>query len=520
MRKIKYIALGLITLVVILAFKSNTLQDPFYKLKTLTQVIRLVQDGYFEDFDMTEALEGAIRGFLEELDPHSKYISNKELETINEQFEGKFEGIGIEYSMIGGYITVIAPIPGTPSDKAGLQSSDKIIEINGQSAYKLKTEDVIKKLRGTKGSSVIVKIVREGQEPFDVKLIRDQIPITSIIASFILNDSIGYVKVNRFANNTAIELKNELGQLEEKGMKKLILDLRNNGGGLLDQAVQIVDMFINSNDTIVYTKGKLRNANEVFYANKQYADFKYPIAVLINNGSASASEIVAGAIQDLDRGIVIGENSFGKGLVQRQYTLEDGSAARITIAQYFTPSGRLIQRPYTDGIGEYYNEEAIEDTTRNNKTLHYTKSGRTVYGGGGIWPDYNIKLDSVYINYLNSKIRINVNRPIFKYANHIKNKLATQYQTVDELYQKLKEDSWFRNDNNYEQDYMQYEFFINWMDNQYEYEKTEIIDMWPYIKIDILSEVANALWGKNGNYKIKSLIDNQIKESIKYLNNE
>ena len=326
MRKIIYIYIIILSIIILIAFKENYNSDPFYKLKTLTQVIRLVQDGYFEEINMTKALEGAIRGFLEELDPHSKYISNDELEVVNEQMQGQFEGIGIEYSMLDGYITVISPIPGTPSDRAGIQSGDKIIEINGKSAYKIKTESVIKQLRGEKGSSVIVKILRDGKEPFNITLIRDQIPITSILASFMLSDEIGYIKVNRFANNTAYELQSELQNLELKGMKKIILDLRNNGGGLLDQAVKIVDMFINTFDTIVYTKGKLRNANDVFYAKQSFNDIKYPIAILINNGSASASEIVAGAIQDLDRGAIIGERSFGKGLVQRQYSLEDGSA--------------------------------------------------------------------------------------------------------------------------------------------------------------------------------------------------
>ena len=512
MRKIKYISIVFISVLILIAFKENYQKDSFYKLRTFTQVIRLVEDGYFKNINMTKALEGAIRGFLEELDPHSKYISNDELKIINEQFEGKFEGIGIEYSMIDGYITVISPIPGTPSDKAGLQSGDKIIEINGQSAYKISTENVIKKLRGKKGSSVIVQILRNEQKPFDVTLIRDQIPITSIIASFMLNDSIGYVKVNRFANNTASELKAKLIDLENMGMEKLILDLRNNGGGLLDQAVEIVDMFINSNDTIVYTKGKLRNANEVFYAHEQYYDFKWPLAILINNGSASASEIVAGAIQDLDRGIIIGERSFGKGLVQRQYPLEDGSAARITIAQYFTPSGRLIQRSYDSGLGEYYKEESIEDTSLHNKTLHYTKSGKIVYGGGGIWPDYETQLTEEYIKYLNSKLRVNPKRPVFKYASIIKAQIKAQYKTSDDLYNlAVKQQTTLSS-------ILEYNKFQLWLDNEnYDYDES-LLEMWEYIKIDILAEVANALWGKNNNYKIKSIIDNQILEAIEYLN--
>ena len=512
MRKIIYIYIIILSIIILIAFKENYNSDPFYKLKTLTQVIRLVQDGYFEEINMTKALEGAIRGFLEELDPHSKYISTDELEVVNEQMQGQFEGIGIEYSMLDGYITVISPIPGTPSDRAGIQSGDKIIEINGKSAYKIKTESVIKQLRGEKGSSVIVKILRDGKEPFNITLIRDQIPITSILASFMLSDEIGYIKVNRFANNTAYELQSELQNLELKGMKKIILDLRNNGGGLLDQAVKIVDMFINTFDTIVYTKGKLRNANDVFYAKQSFNDIKYPIAILINNGSASASEIVAGAIQDLDRGAIIGERSFGKGLVQRQYSLEDGSAARITIAQYFTPSGRLIQRPYDGGLGEYYKEEAIEDTSLNNKTLHYTKKGRVVYGGGGIWPDYEIQLNQKYIEYLNSKIRLNPTRPVFKYANTIKSQIKVE--SADELYNLLI--------NNTQEltnkiEILSYNEFQDWLIVENIPYEDNLSDLWPYIKIDILSEVANALWGKSYNYKIKSVIDNQILKGIEYL---
>ena len=515
MRKIKYIYIIILSLVIFLAFKNSNENDPYLKLKTLTQVIRLVQDGYFEDIDLPKALEGAIRGFLEELDPHSKYISNDELEAVNEQMEGEFEGIGIEYSMLDGYITVISPIPGTPSDKAGIQSGDKIIEINGKSSYKIKTEDVIKQLRGKKGSSVVVKILRADREPFDVNLIRDKIPITSIIASYMLDDDIGYVKINRFANNTANELKMEINDLELSGMNKLILDLRNNGGGLLDQAVEIVDMFINSFDTIVYTKGKLRNANDVFYARKNVYDISYPLVVLINNGSASASEIVSGAMQDLDRGYVIGERSFGKGLVQRQYSLEDGSAARITVAQYFTPSGRLIQRNYDDGIGEYYKEEAIEDTTLNNKTLHYTKNGRVVYGGGGIWPDKEIKLNEKYIDYLNSQVRLNTKRPIFKYANDIKNEI--QINSVDELYSILKQEF----DNNKSLDkFVKFDDFKSWLELQNINYDDNIFEMWSYIKIDILSELVNAQWNKNDSYKIKSIIDNQIVESVDYLKNK
>jgi len=507
MRKTKYIVIALLLLIFALIQLGAT---PMAALKKLNQVIRLAQDYYFEDFDIDEAMEGAIRGFLEELDPHSQYIDAEELKNINEQFEGNFEGIGIEYSMIDGYITVISPIPETPSERAGLQSGDKIIKIDGESAYKITTEEVIKKLRGEKGTAVNVHILRDSMEPFEVTLIRDKIPIKSIIASFLI-DSIGYVKINRFANNTVDELIHELNGLEKKGMKKLILDLRNNGGGLLGQAVQMVDLFISNRDTIVYTKGKIPSANEIYYSTNSFYDKSYKLIVLINNGSASASEIVSGALQDLDRALIVGERSFGKGLVQRQIPLMDGSAARITIAQYFTPSGRLIQRSYNEGIDEYYNVESIEDTSLINKKVHYTKNGRKVYGGGGIWPDSIIKYDDKLTKFFKNKLRTNIKRPFFKYANHIKPQFETYLNALNEneYYELIK---------NEEKINLEILNFIEWLKiEEIEYNENNIIRDWDYIKINIYAEMGNAQWGKNISYKIKSLYDTQIIKSVNYL---
>jgi len=508
MSKTKYIIIAFVLAVFAFIQLGAT---PMGGLKKLNQVVRLAQNYYFEDFDIDKAMEGAIRGFLEELDPHSQYIDAKEFETINEQFEGNFQGIGIEYSMIDGYITVISPIPETPSERAGLQSGDKIIKIDGESAYKITTEEVFKKLRGKKGTTVNVQILRENVEPFDVMLIRDEIPIKSIIASFLIEPEIGYVKINRFANNTVEELVSALDQLEQQGMNKLILDLRNNGGGLLGQAVDMVDLFVSSRDTIVYTKGKISSANEVYYSHNNFYDKSYDLVVLINNGSASASEIVSGALQDLDRAIIVGERSFGKGLVQRQIPLMDGSAARITIAQYFTPSGRLIQRPYNKGIDQYYEIESIEDTSLTDKSIHYTKNGRIVYGGGGIWPDSLIKYDDDFKKFLKNKLRINIKRPFFKYGNHIK----LEHETYLNQFNEEEYYSLIKNENILN---LEIKDFLNWLEEKnIEYEKDFVIRDWDYIKINIYAEVANAKWGKNISYKIKSLYDQQITESINYL---
>ena len=256
MKITKYLPYIILGAVLLYGFKANASRDQFQKMKTLTQIIRLVSENYVEDVDMNEILEGAIIGMLDKLDPHSSYISSEQFELINEQIEGEFEGIGIEFNILEGYITVISPISGTPSDRAGLQTGDKIVEINNESAYKITQKDVLQKLRGPKGSSVSVTISRIGMdEDFEVTLVRDKIPIVSVMASFMIDKQTGYIKVNRFSKTTSKEINESLSELENQGMHQLLLDLRNNGGGMMDQAISIVDMFVSSRDTILFTKG-------------------------------------------------------------------------------------------------------------------------------------------------------------------------------------------------------------------------------------------------------------------------
>ena len=253
----KYLFLILLGAVLLWGFKSDAAKDQFQKMKTLTQIIRLVSENYVEEVDMNQILEGAIIGMLDKLDPHSSYISSEQFELINEQFDGAFEGIGIEFNILEGYITVISPIPGTPSDRAGLQTGDKIVRINDESAYKITQKEVLEKLRGPKGTPVDVTISRPGiDEGFEVTLVRDKIPIVSIMAAFMVDNETGYIKVSRFSKTTAREIDESLSSLESMGMQQLLLDLRNNGGGMMDQAINIVDMFVSSRDTILFTKGK------------------------------------------------------------------------------------------------------------------------------------------------------------------------------------------------------------------------------------------------------------------------
>ncbi|MFA4921298.1 MAG: S41 family peptidase, partial [Candidatus Neomarinimicrobiota bacterium] len=284
--------------------------DLYQKLNVLQEIIRIVNDSYVDNPDWTKIMEGAYRGMLEEMDPHSVYIEPKQLDNLNEQFTGKFEGIGIEFDILDGYITVISPVAGAPAERAGLEVGDKISKINNESAYRIKRDDVQKKLRGPKGSEVTVTIRRQGQADFDVKIIRDEIPLYSVSAAFMIDDSTGYIFLNRFSGTTSDEVEQALRRLSGEGMKRLIFDLRNNSGGYLEQAVEIADKFIAGRQKIVYTKGRLSSANEEFYSGRTEPFEKIPLVVLINRGSASASEIVAGAVQDLDRGLIVGETSF------------------------------------------------------------------------------------------------------------------------------------------------------------------------------------------------------------------
>ena len=508
MKRIKYIILATVALVLVYGFNSGG-KDHFKKLKTLTQIIRLVNDNYVKEVEMEEILNGAIVGLLDKLDPHSTYITEDQFEAIQEQFDAEFEGIGIEFNIMDGYITVISPIPETPSSEAGLQSGDKIVRINDESAYKITQKDVFEKLRGPKGSQVEVTIRRSGTDDFGVTLTRAKIPIHSVLASFMINDEVGYIKVNRFARTTAEEIATSLYELEQEGMKEVMLDLRNNGGGMMDQAIQIVDMFVNSRDTILFTKGRIANSNDVYYARTSQKDKDYPVVVLINRGSASASEIVSGAFQDLDRGIVVGETSFGKGLVQRQYPLNDGSAARITIAQYYTPSGRLIQRAYDDGIEDYYTNLANEDREASDSTLaerpiFKTKQGRDVFGGGGITPDYHVKLD-VEFSEDTRNLLTHQNRLIFNYADELKSDVSDSYHDF----------------NKFQLDFSlgknKRKLFFKWLkEKELEFDKDELLENWTTIENRIKSQLASAIWGKSSMYMVLLENDKIAQEALNH----
>ena len=385
--------LGLVVVVLAVTAFSNTAQNAYKNIVKLNTVLDLISKTYVDDVDGDKLVDDAIIGALKSLDPHSVYIPPKELTQVKEEFKGNFEGIGSQIDVVNGQLTIVTPIPGSPSEKLGIQGGDKIMMINSVSTKGITTEEAVSKLRGPKGTLVHVSIQRtgiDGMLEFDI--IRDKIPVYSVDAKFMLDKETGYIRFVRFAETTSDEIEQALTELEGKGMKQLVLDLRNNGGGILEEAKMIVDKFLPGGKMIVYMKGRIPGSTQEFYSSTKNSYRSYPVVLLINRGSASASEIVAGAMQDLDRAVVVGERSFGKGLVQNQFDLNDGSAVRITIARYYTPSGRLIQRSYDNkSLEDYYGEARLNDTLHTDSSKVYsTLMGRKVYGGGGIVPDFFI----------------------------------------------------------------------------------------------------------------------------------
>jgi carboxyl-terminal processing protease len=383
-------------------FSDNNLHD---SITNFDDVLTYTEKYYIEHVDTQKLVEAAINGMLTKLDPHSVYIPAQQMESVEESLRGDFEGIGIEFQVVNDTLTVVSPITGGPSEQLGIMAGDRIIKIDGKQVIGITNEEVRKKLRGKAGTKVTVSILRIGiKTELAYEITRDKIPIFSVDARLMLDDKTGYVSVSRFADKTYDELVDALNELKNQGMKQCILDLRGNPGGYLNQAFKIADLFIPGKNRIVYTEGRRSEFNEQYFASETSPFENMPLIILVNRGSASASEIVSGAVQDWDRGLIVGETTFGKGLVQRQFTLPDNSSLRLTISEYFTPSGRLIQRDYKDNKNksEYFSDAGSENETDGENLNHAaekdstrpvfkTSKGRTVFGGGGITPDYIVK---------------------------------------------------------------------------------------------------------------------------------
>ncbi len=403
----------------------------------INSLLEYIEYQYVDTINKKDLVEKTVTSMLQSLDPHSAYIPASDFESVNEPLEGNFDGIGVEFNIIKDTIRVISPIEGGPSEKIGIRAGDRLIKVEGKNVagVKITNKEVFEKLRGKSGTVVAVTILRSGiQKPLQFKITRDAIPLYSLDASYMVKLDIGYIKISKFSATTYQEYLKAFNALSKQGMKKLILDLRGNPGGYLNAAVDISDEFLANGLQIVYTQGKA-NPKKVYKATEHGSFENNPLVVLIDEGSASASEIVAGAVQDNDRGTVIGRRSFGKGLVQDQMQLPDGSAIRLTIARYYTPTGRCIQKPYSDDKDQYYSEEydrytngelLNEDSIKLDKTKQYkTPEGKIVYGGGGVMPDVFVPIDTARSNAFLNKIFYSgsINTFAFEYADKNRVKL-------------------------------------------------------------------------------------------------
>ncbi|OQX86082.1 hypothetical protein B6D60_06830 [candidate division KSB1 bacterium 4484_87] len=501
----------ILSIVVIIGVTQGYLfsADNTYKqLSRFMDVLKIIRSYYVEDVPTDSLITGAIQGMLEQLDPHSIYIEPKKLKEITEQFQGSYQGIGIEFIIQNKVLTVVSPIAGSPSEALGIRPGDQIIKIEGKSAYGITEAEVQKKLKGPKGSKVTVTIRRPGMdEPFDLTITRDKIPIYSVMAHFMINDKVGYIYVGRFAQTTVDEFDKAYRELQANGMTALLLDLRGNTGGYLDQAFKLADRFIDGGKKIVFTKGRIPESNTEFLSTDRATIPKIPLIILIDKGSASASEIVSGAIQDWDRGLIVGQTSFGKGLVQTQIPLSDGSAVRITTARYYTPSGRLIQRSYKNGLMDYYTSgydeivKSEKDQKHNNRPVFYTHAGRKVYGGGGITPDVKIKNKTI----TKFSTELIFKRLFFEFGS----RYASKHPGLKKNFQKFK--------STFVVDKMVLTEFKNFIQSKkMEFKEDEFKKDLAYIKLMIKADIARNLWGSKEYYQIRILGDEQVQEALKH----
>ncbi len=485
---------------------AQTVKEATYRqaAEKLTALIFQIEQNYVDSVDTEAIVEDAIVGILEDLDPHSTYISAKDVQKANETLEGNFEGIGVQFNILKDTIVVISPISGGPSDKLGILAGDKIVSIDGVNVagVGITNEDVTGTLRGPKDTKVDVGIRRTGEKRvLEFAIIRDKIPIYSLDASYMINDKIGYIKLNRFAKTTMDEFHQAMAQLKKEGMEDLILDLQGNGGGLLDTSKELADQFLTENHTIVYTEG--RNYPRRNYKSTPSGDFlKGRLIVLIDEGSASASEIVSGAIQDWDRGLVVGRRSFGKGLVQRPIPLPDGSMVRLTTQKYYTPSGRCIQKPYDDGA-EAYNMERFEryengeaysadSISLPDSIKYYTNKKRLVYGGGGILPDVFVPYDTLQASRLNADlVRKGVmNQFTLVFTNENRKKLLKAYPSVSAFIDGFDDEMWITEFKKYATDEG-----IEWDEEQYDRSKNLIHGR-------VRALIARNLWDTSAYYQV------------------
>lgn len=486
----------------------------------LDYLFNLIKEQYVEDVDVKELEEKAIPEIMAGLDPHSVYIPAANLQSVNEALDGSFSGIGVEFNIQNDTVMILAVINGGPSEKVGLLPGDRIVEVNDSLfvGKDISNEKVMKKLRGPKGTMVKVGVKRNNSpEILHFDIVRGDIPLTSVDVAYMIDPETGYVKVNKFGSTTFTEFSDAMYKLKADGASKFVIDLRGNPGGYMNAAIKMINMFLKKNDMIVYTEGKTLNccSQELADGTGEFQDV--PVVVLIDEWSASASEIFAGAIQDNDRGFVIGRRSFGKGLVQQQFTLRDSSAIRLTISRFHTPSGRCIQKPYAEDYeddiykrylhGEFYAEDSVFIDKADSLTFK-TANGRTVYGGGGIMPDMFVPRDTSEVTPYFNKVNNSglIHEFAFAYTDANRNTLK-QFKTTEELESYLdKQDLCSK--------------FTNFAEGKNVKKKSnQIAKSKNYIENLLKAYIARNTLGYSGFYPILHKKDNTLKKALDALHN-
>jgi len=489
--------------------------------RKLTNALTAISNLYVDTINDKKLIETTIESVLKALDPHSSYIPREEIERVNEPLVGSFFGIGIQFQQMEDTIMVIQTIAGCPAEKVGVLPGDRIIYIDNElvAGVKIKTFDVYKKLRGPKGTEVTIKVRRGSKsELLEFKIIRDKIPIYSVDATYMIGKDIGYIKINQFGSSTVQEFEKAFATLQKKGMKSLIVSLQSNGGGYLNAAKMLADEFLSKNKLIVYTQGLNQPKNvETSTASGVFETGK--LIFLVDEYSASASEIVSGALQDWDRAIIVGRRTFGKGLVQNQFPLIDGSMMRLTIARYYTPTGRCIQKSYKGGYDKY--ERDLMDRYKKGEFLHVDSIHfpdslkyqtlnlkRTVYGGGGIMPDIFVPLDTTRFTNLHRKL----------VAQGIVNKVSLQY--IDKNREELKKI--YNSFDKFRKEFIVDDAFMNQLTNAAEKEKIKIDSTQyaiskPLIKLQLKALVARDLWEMNEYYQIMDADNESLQKAVQIL---
>ena len=493
---------------------QNDLRAALYKLQ---EIMTYINRDYVDSVDTNELVEFGINKMLEKLDPHSSYIPARDASLAQSQLEGEFDGIGVEFGIIRDTIYVVAPLTGGPSEALGIQSGDQIIVVDGKNmaGVGITNRDVFDKLRGPSGSKVVVDIKRKNTPKLiNYEITRAKIPQYSINATYMVDQEIGYIKVTRFAATTYDEFRKSVAELQAQGMKKLIVDLQGNPGGYMGAAIYMADELLGGRDLIVSQEGKVSQYSQKAYASKPGLFEEGSVIVLINEGSASASEILAGAVQDNDRGLIVGRRSFGKGLVQMPIDLSDGAELRLTIARYFTPSGRSIQKPYTEGYEAYERDQLVRfeqgeyfsaDSIKFNDSLKYqTKKGRTVYGGGGIMPDYFVPLDTTMNSaYVNKLFSSDTSREfLLDYVT--KNKSKFSNISVEDYYKNFKVSDVMLND-----------LVAFGKKNKVEFDAKDFAKSKEYLRILIKAHLGRQLYDDSAFYKVINDINEVYQQAIK-----